>query len=340
MPTTAIIDALTISEDTRRWLLAEGLFDDDILREAVAADVDGLPKGEQIKLRLEFPNLSPVAASPAPAGGIKAAVRDRAVTAGEVIDRLAAGDFSIEVVEMASEVGLAEVVIDSAGRVDAEASKSYQTHRGPRPALWRDMAIVRLDEYLRLQAVTISPTTGRALVEGADEVTGVPWATLRVRTAARVLWAAEDGLLRGLTDEAVFRDFLNAGPLSERCEKRRLAQGVDLAPYIHAVAGLDRRAAVEPSSVTATSPHTALYQLLLGAFSADELRRFLRMHFGAPFEACLPGATVSHAKLVSDACDGLRSHGYITRELFRDLRQERPRKAADINLVARICGCE
>ena len=338
--TTTILATLAIADETRRWLGDEGLFDDSILREAVAADIAGLPKGEQIKLRRGFPNLSPAVASPAPAGGIKAAVRDRAVTAGEIIDRLAANDFSIEVVEMAAEVGLTEVVIDSAGRVNAEASKSFRAHRGPRPALWRDMAIVRLDEYLRLQSVKISPTTGRALVEGSDEATGVPWATLGVRTAARVLWAAEDGLLRGHTDEAVYRDFLNAGSLSERCEKRRLAQGVDLAPYIHAVAGLDRRAAAEPSSVTTTSPHTALYQLLLGAFSADELRRFLRMHFGAPFEAGLPGATVSHAKLVSDACDRLRSHGYITRELFRDIRQERPRKAADINLVARICGCE
>ncbi len=86
------------------------------------------------------------------------------------------------------------------------------------------------------------------------------------------------------------------------------------------------------------NPHFALTRLLLGMFSGDELRRLIRyLPDGDQLSADLPGATASLATLVDSAVITLERHGILSDEsFFARLREERPRRTAEIDGIARL----
>ncbi|PCC75331.1 Trypsin-like peptidase domain-containing protein [Nannocystis exedens] len=71
-------------------------------------------------------------------------------------------------------------------------------------------------------------------------------------------------------------------------------------------------------------------------FSADELRRFLRYRYGDEVTPSLPGPTSSPAHLVETACDVLERHSLVDRAFFAALRDERPRRGAEIDAVMKL----
>lgn len=83
------------------------------------------------------------------------------------------------------------------------------------------------------------------------------------------------------------------------------------------------------------TPESALYQLLLSLFGADEFRRWLRFDTEASIIVHdLPGPTASASDLVCKAVDRLVEHGLVNHSFFVRLRDARPRRAADIDQVA------
>jgi hypothetical protein len=78
-----------------------------------------------------------------------------------------------------------------------------------------------------------------------------------------------------------------------------------------------------------------LSQLLISMFSADELRRLLRWRY-PQIEPNLPGPLSSPAALAADAVRALENEGLIDDEFFRMLRDERPRRATEIDGVVRL----
>jgi len=78
-----------------------------------------------------------------------------------------------------------------------------------------------------------------------------------------------------------------------------------------------------------------LSQLLISMFSADELRRLLRWRY-PKIEPKLPGALSSPATLASEAVQELEYDGCIDDNFFRMLRDERPRRATEIDGVVRL----
>jgi hypothetical protein len=91
--------------------------------------------------------------------------------------------------------------------------------------------------------------------------------------------------------------------------------------------------------VSSKSPASHLHELLLSMFNADELRRFLRYHGSVPdIVNNLPGPTASVAELMHAAVDTLLRWGAVDEALFAALRNERPRRVAEIDAVARAFG--
>ncbi len=89
-----------------------------------------------------------------------------------------------------------------------------------------------------------------------------------------------------------------------------------------------------------TDPTPALVQLLLRMFSASELRRLVRwMPDGAALAAMLPGATASPMQVAEDTVAALARAGRLDCDFFEVLRRERPRRVAEIDVVARAYGC-
>lgn len=83
------------------------------------------------------------------------------------------------------------------------------------------------------------------------------------------------------------------------------------------------------------TPESALYQLLLSLFGADELRQWLRFDIeAAVIVPELPGSTASASELVGKVVDRLVEHGLVGPGLFARLRNARLRRAAEIDHVA------
>lgn len=76
-----------------------------------------------------------------------------------------------------------------------------------------------------------------------------------------------------------------------------------------------------------------LERLLLGMFSADELRRFFRYRYEDAVTESLPGPTSSLAHMVGIACDVLEKHDLVDGAFFAGLREERPRRSGEIDAV-------
>lgn len=78
----------------------------------------------------------------------------------------------------------------------------------------------------------------------------------------------------------------------------------------------------------------ALNELLASLFNSEELRSHLAMERdGGNLAHALPGAGVSHARLVSEAVDALRRRGLVDRDLFDNLESARPGRIRDIRKV-------
>lgn len=90
------------------------------------------------------------------------------------------------------------------------------------------------------------------------------------------------------------------------------------------------------------SSHQRLEILLLSLFSADELRRFIRyLPGGDALTGQLPGATASPAALAGEAVAALARTGVLADpEFWRRLRDERPRRAAEIDQVQATLDAE
>ncbi len=92
-----------------------------------------------------------------------------------------------------------------------------------------------------------------------------------------------------------------------------------------------------PRPADARANELALRGLLLGMFSADELRRFVRYRpDGSSLEAALPGPTASPAALVDAVVDVLVRRHALDREFFEALAAERPRRSGEIENVRRL----
>lgn len=90
-------------------------------------------------------------------------------------------------------------------------------------------------------------------------------------------------------------------------------------------------------SVVAVNRHKMLEELLLALFGADELRRFVRHGpFGAEVERELPSRDVSAVRLAESVVQELEKRSLIEPELWGRLKGERPRRAAEIETMAKI----
>lgn len=117
--------------------------------------------------------------------------------------------------------------------------------------------------------------------------------------------------------------------LSELAEgiARRLAQ---------APAPTASPAVITPAQEVEADAIRQLRTLLLHAFSASEMRRLIRSLPGsADLHLHLPGPTAAPAALADAIVDVLQRHERIDTDFFALLRRERPRRAAEIDAVAR-----
>ena len=78
-----------------------------------------------------------------------------------------------------------------------------------------------------------------------------------------------------------------------------------------------------------------LVDLLCSLFSAEELRRLARWSWPTVHTA-LPGATASYAAVAAGLVDALEENGLVDAAFFRALREERPRRAGEIDQVERL----
>ncbi len=83
-------------------------------------------------------------------------------------------------------------------------------------------------------------------------------------------------------------------------------------------------------------PMEKLVALLLSLYSAEELRWLVRHRWPAAL-AELPGALASPRSVAEAVVDLLERKGLLDAEFFDVLREDRPRRAADIDGVAALC---
>lgn len=81
---------------------------------------------------------------------------------------------------------------------------------------------------------------------------------------------------------------------------------------------------------------TALAQLLRSMYSAEELLRFVHLHFGIEIANDLPSIHSSTVQLAYALTDVLEARGLIDRALFERLRSERPGWYREIDAVAQM----
>lgn len=115
------------------------------------------------------------------------------------------------------------------------------------------------------------------------------------------------------------------------------------APDLWSIAAVPIRLATPvtrgPAPTAAPGPvrrEQALVDLLLAMFSADELRRFAHYHHSDELAARLPGPDASAAALTHALVDELARRDLLDATFFARLRHERPRRARDIDAVARL----
>ena len=96
---------------------------------------------------------------------------------------------------------------------------------------------------------------------------------------------------------------------------------------------------VTPAVAREDASGKELTALLLSMFSASELRRLVRwMRDGDALSAALPGANASPMQVATDVVEVLHRSGALDASFFALLREERPRRVAEINAVAQRFG--
>lgn len=249
------------------------------------------------------------------------------------------------------ELGVARVVLGVDDKVSPALTLSMRAQEAagaPVGATWQGQRVV---DTVRLASPTVycSPRDGSPLQAGAGEVSGVMWGELGLDGLRVAAFGYQEGMFEGRPEEAVFAALRGgvggeASALRERVITRMKALRVNPesldrvvvfnpAPPRVEVGFHGDRQVPKPGSLVGN-----LRALLQGAFSADELRRFITHNVGRDFAAGLPGPTASLADLAFATAEKLVRHGYVTRDLRNALRSERPHKASEIDAVFGAAG--
>lgn len=215
--TTTKLDSMNLPADLVTKLRTEVLYDDATLEVATPAEVRGLPIGLKIRLRTVFPNLAEQATSEAsaPAGRVNpllAGLTDRSEATKAIVTKIAEGDRSPDMLSAARSLSISSVArLD--GAVSVPATLSYLAHLAEggsvRPS-WKDQEIVDLAELVK--KLRISPTNGGELEDGVDPRTGIDWSSKPDEMVARIRFAAQDGMLAGLSDAAIVAAYEGGEP--------------------------------------------------------------------------------------------------------------------------------
>lgn len=204
--------------------------------------------------------------------------------------------------------------------------------------LWNDMALVDVGSFLPDLTPLRSPYSEEALVECRDIRTDIPWGILPRDHLGLAVWAVQERMDGGLPQRTVFEDFQTQGQLFQRALKLSAVKG--LATDQLRLMALHRAAKPTPTQqaqpkapgLRGMTPRKALYDLLSGLFSADELRRVCVNSLGLTNND-LPGASVSLATLVDEVISVLDRVNAIDHDFFEILLLERPRCKRDIDQV-------
>lgn len=347
---TKRIDTLNLEPAMLKALQAEHLYDDDVLAAATPEDIGGLTSGLRVRLRTGFPNLRPEATSGRP-NPLLDGMQDRPAAVAEVLRQFGAGKRDAELRRVARRLSITDVVRGSDGKIHEGETQSYLAHLddgGSRRRAWHGLDVVPLDDALgRLRR---NPMTKAELEDGIDERSGVVWSELADDMLAAVSFAADDGMLVGMTEQGVFAAYHGGDPkLVERTIQRmrlqrvsaedilvrlRRAPGQAEAPVIpsgHRDAGRDGK---PPTRYTGSIDQ--LYKLLLRCWSADELRALVTTSVAAGGRAImneLPGGTASADSVAFELANAWQRRGLITGDLMAVLTQSRPQRAGDIQQV-------
>ena len=262
---------------------------------------------------------------------------------------LAAAREDVAAAGLLVELGVALVVLAADDKIDVEATKAMRQHvaaGAPSGATWQGQRIAET-ATLSTPPVWCSPRTGQPLQAGKDEITDTAWGELKLDALREAAFGYEQGMFANMPDSFVFEQVrVNGLGIRDKIRMRMKALGVTPdsmdrvvvfraePPRGHAEVGFsgDRRAP-KPGSLVGN-----LRALLQGAFSADELRRFITHNVGRDFAAGLPAPPAPLAELAFAAAENLIRHGYINRDLRNALRSERPNRAAEIDAVFSAAG--
>lgn len=262
-----------------------------------------------------------------------------------------------------ADLGVDLVVQSDNGRVWPAATTAMRAHAStgaPIGKTWQGAKIVSV-HALAAPTVWCSPRTSRPLQDGKDEVTGTPWAEAGLDGLRVAAFGYEQGMFDGLSEGQVLAVFspqpagaldrFGLQELRERVAKRMKALDVkpeDMDPRVVFSARrpeapsrpvrdsspLRNGAPREPAAPTGGTVVANLTRLLLGMFSADELRRFLRFRpGGADFVDGLPGVNASPVAVAQAAAEQMIAHGMMDRAMRDALVLERPRRVGDIDAV-------
>lgn len=235
--TTTKLDSLNLPADLVTRLRTEVLYDDATLEAASFTDIRDLPPGLRILLRRAFPNLAekPAASdagSHAPAGRVNpllAGITDRSDAIKAIVSKIAEGDRSPDMLSAARSLSISSVArLD--GAVSVSATLSYLAHLAEggsvRPS-WKDHEIVDLAELVK--KLRISPTNSGELEDGVDPRTGIDWSSKPDEMVARIRFAAQDGMLAGLSDAAIVTAYEGGDQhLVDRTKRRMKAAKADV----------------------------------------------------------------------------------------------------------------
>jgi len=349
--TTTKIDSLNLSSDLMAKLHAEVLYDDATLEAATATDVAALPIGLKVRLRTVFPNLAERVHvnTESPAGRVNpllAGITDRSDAIKAIVSKIAEGDRTPDMLSAARSLSISNVArLD--GAVSVPTTLSYLAHLaegGSARSSWKDHEIVDLTELVK--KLRISPTNGGELEDGVDPRTGIDWSSKPDEMVARIRFAAQDGMLAGMSDATIVVAYEGGDQaLVDRTKRRMKANKVNAEELLRDLRAEHRHRAESHASqavtpdLTGRSPTANLQGLLLRMFDADELRRFVRHRDdGERLAGSLPGRTASPAETTAAVVDAWRRHGHINRSLMEGLIAERPRRAEDIRRVFEQLG--
>ena len=352
--TTTKLDSLNLPADLVTRLRTEVLYDDATLEAASFADIRDLPAGLRIILRKAFPNLAekPAASdtgSHAPAGCVNpllAGITDRSDATKAIVTKIAEGDRSPDMLSAARSLSISSVArLD--GAVSVAATLSYLAHLAEggsaRPS-WKDHEIVDLAELVK--KLRISPTNGGELEDGVDPRTGIDWSSKSDEMVARIRFAAQDGMLAGMSDSAIVTAYEGGDQhMIDRTKRRMKTAKVDVESLLrglreerrHVATGFSPSQSVAPVSAAGSTAN--LHGLILRMFGASEMRTFVRYGVdGERLARSLPGENASPNEIAFAIVRVWQQQGHVDRSLMERMIAERPRRADEIRQVFQQLG--